>query len=288
MSEQRTTPKTVMTSGVIYTLLICYLVITLFPMLWLFMTSLKPSGEVFDAPFAPPAVDALALDNFSRAWTAGSFGDYFFNSVLVTACTVTGVVFIGAMAAYALARFAFPGSRALLFYFLGGLMIPLQLAVVPLFFQLKAMGLLSSRVGLVLVYIGVGLPFAIFILTGFFRSLPKSLHEAALLDGCTEFGAFTRVMLPLARPGLITVAIFSFIGTWNEYFLAFMFLSGEGSEALRTLPLGLANVTIVSQYKVDWGMVFAGLVIIVIPTLIIYLLLQRHLTKGVTLGAVKG
>ncbi|MEQ9461347.1 MAG: carbohydrate ABC transporter permease [Phycisphaeraceae bacterium] len=288
MSERRTTPKTVLTTGAIYTLLIAYLLATLFPMLWLFMTSLKPSAEVFDEPFAPPAIDNLATDNFTRAWTTGSFGEYFFNSVAVTFATVVGVVFIGAMAAYALARFAFPGAKALLFYFLGGLMIPLQLAVVPLFFQLKAMGLLSSRFGLVLVYIAVGLPFAIFILTGFFRSLPKSLHEAALLDGCTEFGAFWRIMLPLARPGLITVAIFSFIGTWNEYFLAFMFLSGEGSENLRTLPLGLANITIVSQYEVDWGMVFAGLVLIVVPTLFIYLMLQRHLTKGVTLGAVKG
>jgi ABC-type glycerol-3-phosphate transport system permease component len=192
------------------------------------------------------------------------------------------------MAAYALSRFRFPGARPVFFYFLAGLMIPLQLAIVPLFFQMKQMGLLNSRLGLLIAYTAFGMPFAIFILTGFFKSLPSSLHESALIDGCGELRAFWSVMLPLSRPGLITVGIFSFLGTWNEFFMAFMFLSGEGSESLRTLPLGLANITIISQYRSDWGMAFAGLVLMMIPTLLMYTLLQRHLTKGITVGALKG
>ena len=192
------------------------------------------------------------------------------------------------MAAYALARFTFRGVRPLFFYFLAGLMIPLQLAIVPLFFQMKNFGLLNSRLGLVLVYVAFGLPFGVFVLTGFFKSLPSSLYESALVDGAGEFRAFWSIMLPLARPGMITVGIFGLLGTWNEYFMAFMFLSGAGSERLRTLPLGLANVTIVSQYRSDWGMAFAGLVLMMIPILITYILLQEHVTKGITAGSLKG
>jgi ABC-type glycerol-3-phosphate transport system permease component len=192
------------------------------------------------------------------------------------------------MAAYALSRFQFPGVRPLFFYFLAGLMIPLQLGIVPLFFQMKDMDLLNSRWGLLMAYVAFGMPFSIFILTGFFKSLPSALYESALIDGASEFRAFWSIMLPLARPGLITVAIFSFLGTWNEFFMAFMFLSGEGSEHLRTLPLGLANLTIVSQYRSDWGMAFAGLVLVMLPTLLVYSLLQKHLSKGITMGALKG
>ena len=192
------------------------------------------------------------------------------------------------MTAYAISRFVFTGAKPILFYFLAGLMIPLQLAIVPLFFQLKQFDLLNSREGLFLVYLAFGFPFSIFILTGFFRTLPASLHESALLDGASEFGAFWHVMLPLARPGLITVGIFLFLGNWNEFLVAYMTLSGAGSEHIRTLPLGLANITIVAQYRADWGVAFAGLVLMMLPTLVAYVFLQKHLTKGITAGAVKG
>ena len=119
------------------------------------------------------------------------------------------------------------------------------------------------------------------------RHVWKPLILLGLLGGAGEFGAFWHVMLPLARPGLITIGIFSFLGTWNEFFMAFMFLSGTGSENVRTLPLGLANITIISQYRSDWGMAFAALVLVMLPTLAVYILLQRHLTKGITLGALK-
>jgi len=272
----------------IYASLFSYLIIVTYPMLWLLYTSLKTDREIFLAPFTLPDWGDLQWLNFSRAWTLGHFGDYFLNSALLTVFTVVLSLLFAAMAAYALARFAFPGARPLFFYFLAGLMIPIQLAIVPLFFQMKDFHLLNSRVGLLIVYVAFGMPFAIFILTGFFRSLPSTLHESALMDGASELRAFWSIMLPLARPGLITVGIFAFLGTWNEFFMAFMFLSGEGSQELRTLPLGLANITIVSQYRSDWGMAFAGLVLMVLPTLSVYAILQRHLTKGITVGALKG
>jgi ABC-type glycerol-3-phosphate transport system permease component len=171
--------------------------------------------------------------------------------------------------------------------FLAGLMLPAQLAMVPLFFQLRAMGLLDSLAGLILVYTANGLPFAVFVLAAFFRGLPRTLYEAAVVDGCSEAGAFWRVMLPLARPGLVTVGIFQFIGIWKEYFYAFM-LVGGAPEAARTLPLGLANLAITAQYRGDQGALFAGIVIVTLPILVVYLFLQGRLVKGITAGAIKG
>jgi ABC-type glycerol-3-phosphate transport system permease component len=285
---RRARPWRSLSTAVVYALLGAWLVIVVFPIVWVGYTSLKPDKDVFAHPFRPPAWSEVHWSNYRGAWTKAHFGDYFLNSVALTVATVVGVTLLSSMAAYALARFAFPGAKAVHFYFLAGLMIPLQLAIIPLFFQLRWMHLLGTRTGLLLCYLAFGMPFAVFILTAFFRSLPASLHEAALIDGAGEFGAFFRVMLPLARPGMLTVAIFAFLGTWNEYFMAFMFLSGEGSEQLRTLPLGLANVTIVSQYRSDWGMAFAGLVLMMAPTLLTYIVLQRYITRGMTAGAVKG
>ena len=208
--------------------------------------------------------------------------------MLVTGVSVTLITLLGALAGFALARFRLPGCRAVFWLFLAGLMIPAQLSVVPLFFEMRALGLLNSRAGLILVYTANGLPFAVFILAGFFKTLPRALYEAALVDGCGEFSAFRRVLLPLARPGLVTVAIFQFIGVWKEYFFAFMLTSGATGAEVRTLPLGLANLAISSQYHTDYGELFAGLVMVTVPILAIYLLLQRHIVKGVTAGALKG
>jgi len=272
----------------LYLVLAIYFFIVVYPMWWLLYTSLKTDREIFLNPFSLPVWSDLQWINFTNAWVEGAFSDYFLNSVVLTFSTVSVSVFMAAMAGYALARFRFFGVRPIFFYFLAGLMIPLQLAIVPLFFQMKDLDLLNSHLGILLVYVAFGMPFAIFILTGFFKSLPSSLHESALIDGASEFRAFWSIMLPLARPGLITVGIFSFLATWNEFFMAFMFLSGEGSQHLRTLPLGLANITIVSQYRSDWGIAFAGLVLIMAPTMMVYVFLQQYLTKGITLGALKG
>ncbi len=284
----RTKSGSLLARGWIYSLLFFYAGIVTYPMIWLFCTSLKRDREIFLDPFALPKLDSLQWVNFANAWKKGHFGDYFLNSVVLTVGTVVLTVLLASMAAYALSRFRFRGVRPVFFYFLAGLMVPIQLAIVPLFFQMKTMGLLDSRFGLLVVYVAFGMPFSVFVLTGFFKSLPASLHEAALIDGAGEFSAFWHVMLPLARPGLITVGILTFLGTWNEFLMAFMFLSGRGSESLRTLPLGLADITMVSQYRSDWGMAFAGLVLMTAPTLLVYLVLQKHLIRGITVGALKG
>jgi ABC-type glycerol-3-phosphate transport system permease component len=275
-------------SSLIVTVLIGYTAWVVFPMIWVAYSSLKPDAAIFRDTFALPTANNLRVDNYARAWREARFGDYFFNSVFVTSISVTLIVALGAMAAYALARFYHPAARLAFWLFLSGLMIPAQLAMVPLFFELRAVDLLNSRLGLILVYTANGLPFAIFILAGFFRGLPRTLYEAAVIDGCNEFSAFWRVLLPLARPGLVTVAIFQFIGVWKEYFFAFMLVGSDADGGARTLPLGLANLSITSQFRSDYGMLFAGIVLVTLPILLIYLLLQRQIVKGIAAGALKG
>lgn len=274
--------------GLIFAVLFGYGAWVIFPMLWIAYSSLKADAEIFHNAFALPRLGELHTENYAHAWREARFGDYFFNSVIVTTVSVTLIVALGAMAAYALARFYHPAARGIFWLFLAGLMIPAQLAVIPLFFEMRALGLLNSKLGLILVYTANGLPFAIFILAGFFRGMPRSLYEAAVIDGCSEFAAFWRVLLPLARPGLVTVAIFQFIGVWKEYFFAFMLAGGDLDGSARTLPLGLANLSITAQYRTDYGMLFAGLVLVTIPILVIYLLLQRQIVKGIAAGALKG
>ena len=272
----------------IFLVLAGYALWVIFPMLWVAYSSLKDDTAIFRDAFALPPLDDLRVENYARAWREARFGDYFFNSVLVTGVSVGLIVALGALAAYALARFHHPAGNVVFWLFLAGLMIPAQLAVVQLFFELRELGVLNSRLGLILVYTANGLPFAIFVLAGFFRSLPRTLYEAAIIDGCSEFSAFWRVLLPLARPGLVTVAIFQFIGVWKEYFFAFMLTSGDIDGGARTLPLGLANLSITAQYRSEYGSLFAGIVLVTVPILIVYLLLQRQIVKGIATGALKG
>jgi ABC-type glycerol-3-phosphate transport system permease component len=259
-----------------------------FPMIWVAYSSLKGDDAIFRDALALPSLSALHVDNYARAWSGAHFGEYFTNSVVVTGVSVALIVALGAMAAYALARFSHPAGRVVFGLMVAGLTLPAQLAVIPLFFELRSLGLLNSRAGLILVYTANGLPFAVFILAGFFRTLPRSLYEAAVVDGCGEFAAFWRVLLPLARPGLVTVAIFQFIGVWREYFFAFMLVSGDMSGTARTIPLGLANLSIAAEYRTEYGMLFAGIILVTLPILAVYVALQRQIVRGVAAGALKG
>jgi ABC-type glycerol-3-phosphate transport system permease component len=274
--------------GVAFAALLGYSALLILPMVWVGYSSLKSDDAIFRDAFSLPSAGSLATGNYARAWHEARFGEYFLNSVVVTAASVALIVALGSMAAYALARFTHAAGRVVFGLFLAGLTLPAQLAIVPLFFELRALGLLNSRAGLILVYTANGLPFAVFILAGFFRSLPKSLYEAAIIDGCGEFSAFWRVLLPLARPGLVTVAIFQFIGVWKEYFYAFMLVSGDTSGSARTLPLGLANLSITAEYRTEYGTLFAGIVLVTLPILAVYLALQRQIVRGIAAGALKG
>jgi ABC-type glycerol-3-phosphate transport system permease component len=259
-----------------------------FPMVWVAYSSLKADDAIFRDTFSLPAIGSLQTDNYSRAWTEANFGGYFLNSLVVTVTSVTLIVMLGSMAAYALARFHHPAGKIVFGLIVAGLTIPAQLAVVPLFFELRSLGLLNSKAGLILVYTANGLPFSVFILAGFFRSLPRSLYEAAIMDGCGEFAAYWKVLFPLAKPALVTVAIFQFIAVWKEYFYAFMLVSGDSDGSARTIPLGLANLSIAAEYRSQYGMLFAGIMLVTVPILVVYVALQRHIVRGIAAGALKG
>ncbi len=299
----------------VYLLLSFWLLAVVLPLAWVVVNSFRSSQEIFNSPFglpwlltdvperfhqAVPDAWQAAAGNYSAAWTRSHFSEFFLNSVLVTTTSLVGILALSAMAAYVLARFKFMGSRALLIYFISGMMVPAQLVLVPLFFQFSYMSkggstllrplglelqLHDSLFGLVTIYIALSLPFTILVLTGFFKTLPGTLREAGIIDGCGEYRVFWHIMLPLAKPGLVTAAIFNFLGLWNEYLFALVFVN---STEKKTLPLGLASVSMQAQYKTDYGLMFAGLVIVLVPTLLVYLVLQRQLTSGITVGALKG
>ncbi len=309
-------------NGLKYALLCAYLVAVVFPMIWIGYTSAKSTQEVYQNPFGLPKVLTAPnranvqtlLDNYHKAWIGSHFSSYFLNSVKVVSLSLFFILLLGSMAAYVLARFEFRGRNFFYVLFLAGLLIPMQLILIPLFFQFSDMGEFLTRqmegptrflaiflpplrgahpvfsfhdshAGLILIYVAASLPFTVFVLCAFFRTLPGELCEAAMMDGASEYRIFFRVMMPIARPGLVTVAIFNFLGLWNEYLFGLVFLN---SDSLKTLPLGLASISIQAQYKSDFGLMFAGLVITMLPTLLVYIFLQEKLTKGITVGALKG
>ena len=298
-----------------YLILSVYLIAVVFPLCWLFYTSGKSTQEFYRNPLGLPeaithpgrVTAATLVTNYANAWNGSHFSLYFVNSLKVVSISLALTLLLGSMAAYVLARFEFRGRAIFQTLFLSGLLIPMQLILIPLFFEFSEIGetltrwlappvralgwgeltisLHDSHFGLILIYVAASLPFTVFTLTGFFRTLPNEVREAAMMDGASEYRAFFQVMMPLARPGLVTVAIFNFLGLWNEYLFGLVFLT---SDRLKTLPLGLASISIQAQYKSDFGLLFAGLVIAMLPTLFVYLVLQEKLTKGITVGAVKG
>lgn len=263
-------------------LLVCLLAV-LVPLGWVLLSSIKPAAEILGHPWAFPT--QIAWGNYAKAWGEAGIGRAFLNSVIVTLATLAILLPIGAMAAYVLAKYAFPGRRLMQTGFLAGMMFPHFLVVVPLFLMLREIHLLDTLTGLVIVYVAYSLSFTIFVLTGFFETLPDELGEAAMLDGCGHAGTFWRVMLPLARPGAIVVGIFNAIGLWNEYALALVLLPSERNA---TLPLGIANLTVTQQYQSDWGALFAGLVIVMLPVLGVYWIFRDRIHDTMLAGAVKG
>ncbi|MFQ6194336.1 carbohydrate ABC transporter permease [Streptomyces sp. NPDC000405] len=258
------------------------LMVTL-PLLWAVMSAFKTDKEIFTSPWALP--HGLHFDAWSRAWSQAHMSEYFLNSVIVVAGSLTGTMLLGSMAAYVLARFEFPGNRFIYFLFVGGMSFPIILALVPLFFVMKNMQLLDTYHGLILVYIAYSLPFTIFFLGGFFRTLPTSVAEAALIDGASHTRTFFQVMLPMAKPGLISVGIFNFLGQWNQYLLPTVLNVGDDDKKL--LPQGLVALAVSQGYKGDWSGLFAGLVMAMLPVLAAYIVFQRQVQAGLTAGALK-
>jgi len=260
-----------------------FFISVVFPMIWTLITSLKTSRELFASPWALPKVPQW--DNYVRAWNKIHVGTYLFNSVKVTTLSLFFIMALGSMLAYALARFDFPGNKVIYFYFISAMMIPGWLGYIPAWFLLRDMGILGTHLGLIVMYTARSLPFTMFFLYAFFKTLPKELEESAIIDGASLIGVYWRIMMPLAKSGLLTIAIFNFLGVWNEYFWALVTIS---EDKLKTLPLGMANLYEIAHYATDWGAMFAGFIIMLLPTFTVYAIFQSRLTQGITVGALKG
>ncbi len=264
-------------------LILLFALTVLVPFLWVIMNSFKQGQQILAAPWDLP--NPWNPVNYANAWEKANIGRYFLNSLTVSLATIAILIPVGAMAAYVLARYPFRGSVFIYGAFLAGLMVPQFLTIVPLFLLVTNLGLFDTKTGLILVYIAFSLPFTVFVLTGFFQRLPGELAEAAMIDGCGHAKTFWKVMLPLAKPGIAVVAIFNAIGLWNEYNLALVLLSDQDNF---TLPRGIANLVMTQQYQSDWGALFAGLVIVMLPVLFVYWLFREKIHETMLAGALKG
>ncbi|MFJ5268766.1 carbohydrate ABC transporter permease [Streptomyces sp. NPDC088358] len=263
-------------------ILIIWAIMVVLPLLWAVMTSFKDDDSIFSSPWSLP--DKLHFDNWSRAWSQAHMSDYFGNTLIVVGFSLVGTLVLGSMAAYVLARFDFPGNRFIYFLFVGGMSFPIMLALVPLFYVLNNMRLLNTLPGLILVYIAYSLPFTVFFLTSFFRTLPTSIAEAAFVDGASHTRTFFQIMLPMAKPGLISVGIFNFLGQWNQYMLPTVLNTDPDK---KVLSQGLVELATSQGYKGDWSGLFAGLVMAMLPVLAAYIIFQRQVVQGLTAGALK-
>jgi N-acetylglucosamine transport system permease protein len=256
--------------------------IVVLPMLWVLVTSFKTTREIFASPFSPPT--SLNLQNYVNAWTTAGIGRYFLNTVLVVGSALVVVMVLGAMCAYVLARFSFPGNRLIYYAMLAGLTFPIFLAIVPLFFTLKNFGLLNTLPGLSLTYVAFALPFTVFFLFAFFKALPDEVAEAASLDGAGEWKTFFLIMLPMARNGLASVLIFNFLGLWNQFLIPVALNTNQENYVLSQ---GMASFASQAGYAVDFGALFAAVVITVAPVLVVYIIFQRQLQGSVSQGTSK-
>lgn len=266
---------------IIYLFLSLLAVIYLLPLLWVIYVSLKDDKTLFVSPWALP--EHPMIENYSFAWTAGRLGTATLNSILVCGVTLILCLLVGSMAAFAIGRMRWKLSDAMMTYFLTGMMIPVHCILIPVFTRFSKMHLTNNPVGLILPYLTLSLPITIFIMTGFFESLPNELFESAGIDGCSIYRSFTHIALPLARTGLFVTGLMTFVANWNELLLAMVFISDDSK---KTLPVSLSKF--VGPYNTNYSQMFAAIVIAIIPTIVVYCMFSNQIVDGLTAGAVKG
>ena len=254
------------------------------PFVWVLLASFKTRAELYAMPLVwLPA--SLSLTNYIEAWTSKltPFSRFFANSLWVSSVTMVATTVISVLAGYALARFRFAGRQTVMMVFLATQMFPAVLLIAPLLSQWHALGLIDTYQALIYSNFSFTVPFTVWMLVGYFESIPRELEESALMDGCGRFGALCRVVLPLAAPGVAATAIFAFVSSWSELLFAITFTS---QTEMRTLSAGL--LFMVGQYEIQWGQLSAGVIISTLPVAVLFTFLQRHLIRGLTAGALKG
>jgi raffinose/stachyose/melibiose transport system permease protein len=279
MSKARISP---LRSGFVHLALAGYTVIALFPVVLTIMNSLKDKNAIFRTPLALPTAETFSLIGYTTVLKQGDFFGYFQNSLIVTVVSIFFALLFGAMAAFALSEYRFRGNTLLGLYLAIGIMIPIRLGTVAILQGMVAAGLVNTLTALILVYTAQGLPLAIFILSEFMRSVSDDLKNAGRIDGLSEYAIFFRLVLPLVRPAMATVAVFTMIPIWNDLWFPLILAPGE---ATKTVTLG--SQVFIGQFVTNWNAVLAALSLAIFPVLILYVIFSRQLIRGITAGAVK-
>lgn len=277
----------------IYITLIALAISIIVPVAWVFLASIKENQEFYGSPWALP--QGIHVQNFIDAFVDANMSEYLINSVVVTGTALVILLAVALPASYVLSRFEFPGRKFLRTFVQAGIFINISYIVVPIFLMLldwdnylrrtlDTTFFLNNRFILALVYAATALPFTIMLLSSYFETLPSDFEEAASIDGAGHFKTMVSVMIPMARPSIITVILFNFLAFWNEYILALTLMPGGN----QTLPVGLNNLMAAERAAANYGRLYAGMVIVMLPTLILYILVQKRLTEGMTVGGVKG
>jgi len=265
----------------IYLFLLFLVFVYVAPLLWMVMVSFKTNKELVSAPFAIPEI--FHRENYIAAWTKGKLGRALLNSAIVCTTSLVLSVVIGTMAAFSIGTMKWKYSKAAMLYILVGMMVPIHCILIPLYKGISGVGLADNLIGLIIPYTVFSLPITIYIMTGFFESLPKELFEAACIDGCSIYKCFFSVGVPLTKTGLFVVGLMSFIGNWNELLCAVVFLS---SDTKKTMPVSLAKFA--GPHATNYVQQFAAIVIAVLPTVVVYCCFSNQIVDGLTQGAVKG
>lgn len=264
-------------------IMILLTVIFLYPVVWNLVNSFKTNTEYLTDPYALPA--ALQFENYALAWEKAKIATFFGNSVFVTVLSTILLLVLVIPISYVLSRYHFLGSKVISTMYMGCIFLQASYIMIPLFLELRVVNGLNNLWMISLVYAVMQFPFAIFTLQGFMASIPRDYEEAARIDGATNTGLLLRIVVPLAKPGIATITMLTAMGFWNEYPLALVVLTDDTK---KTLPIGMANLFEVQKYATDWGAMFAGLIIVLIPTLAIYLAGQKYLLQGIGAGGIKG
>lgn len=259
-----------------------WMIITLFPLYWILLTSLKPANQIAEYPVRYWPRE-FSLENYANLFNKSQFGSYLLNSIVVSAAAGVVGTAIALLSAYVLSRFTFRGKGAVMLAFLVTQMIPAFIALGPLYQMFTNLGLVDSRFGLVLIYIAMTIPFSSIMLRGFFDNVPDSLEEAAMVDGCSRFGALWRVIVPVMTPGIIATFIFNFVNCWNELFLAVTLIN---TDSHKTIPTALNSF--ISSFNIEWGPMSAAAVLTILPTMVLFAFASRWIVAGLTQGATKG
>lgn len=263
--------------------LLLVLVISLFPLIWNIYSSFKTNTEFLENAFSLPA--GLAWDNYVRAYAKSTLGANLKNSFVVVIESVILIMLCAVPCAYCLVRYRFPGSRLILHIYMAAIFIQATYIMIPLFLQMNSLHLLNNLPALGVLYATMQFPFAIFLLSGFLRTIPRDYEEAAMIDGCGPLRILINIIIPMSRPGIVTVCMISAMSAWNEYPVALVMITDPVKQ---TLPVGLAMLYEIQRYATDWGALFAALVMALIPTVILFVAGQKQLVQGMSVGGIKG